>query len=329
MNPLTQTINQRKMNERELEAGVSGTKNSWHMEYKDSAWIFLGGLPYEMTEGDVICMFSQYGEVVHINLIRDHGTGKSKGFGFLCYMDQRSTILAVDNLNGVKVLSRMIRVDHVHQYKLPKDLEKLDQDKRKLFEEGCAPKEIDVEFSESSEEEFATKPKKEKKKKQKRRRRHSTSSESESDSEDDRRRKDKNKMKDSDNRRNGNSRDKVKQEKKSLEERLKDMAEYVRSGETRAGENKRMSAKDMFVKEDRRKRDRSGSVKRSPMRRSRTRSKDRRARSRSSQRRERRRRSRSNDRQKSKNYRSSSRGRDRRRRESSSSVSESNERRRR
>jgi len=335
MNPLTQTINQRKMNERELEAGVSGTKNSWHMEYKDSAWIFLGGLPYEMTEGDVICMFSQYGEVVHINLIRDHGTGKSKGFGFLCYMDQRSTILAVDNLNGVKVLSRMIRVDHVHQYKLPKDLEKLDQDKRKLFEEGCAPKEIDIEFSESSEEEFVTKPKKEKKKKkQKRRRRHSTSSESESDSEDDRRKRDKNKMKDRNNR-NGkqeqsrNNRDKVKQEEKSLEERLKDMADYVRSGETRAGENKRMSAKDMFVKEERRMRDRSGSVKRASMRRSRTRSRDRRARSRSSQRRERRRRSRSNDRQKSKNYRSSSRGRERRRRESSSSGSESNDRRRR
>ena len=79
---------------------------------------------------------------VHINLIRDHNTGKSKGFGFLCYMDQRSTVLAVDNLNAVKVLGRIIRVDHIHQYKLPKDLEKLDADKRKLFEEGCAPKEL-------------------------------------------------------------------------------------------------------------------------------------------------------------------------------------------
>ena len=64
MNPLTQTLNQLKMNEKELAAGVSGTKSSWHTEYKDSAWIFLGGLPYEMTKGDVICMFSQYGEPV-------------------------------------------------------------------------------------------------------------------------------------------------------------------------------------------------------------------------------------------------------------------------
>ena len=43
-----------------------------------------------------------------------------QGFGFLCYEDQRSTILAVDNLNGFKLLGRLIRVDHIHQYKLPK-----------------------------------------------------------------------------------------------------------------------------------------------------------------------------------------------------------------
>lgn len=47
--------------------------------------------------------FYRYGEVVNINLIRDKLTGKQKGFCFLCYEDQRSTILAVDNFNGIKV----------------------------------------------------------------------------------------------------------------------------------------------------------------------------------------------------------------------------------
>jgi RNA recognition motif-containing protein len=46
----------------------------------------------------------RYGEVVNVNLIRDKKTGKSKGYGFLCYEDQRSTDLAVDNFNGTKVL---------------------------------------------------------------------------------------------------------------------------------------------------------------------------------------------------------------------------------
>ena len=45
----------------------------------------------------------RYGEIVNINLVRDKKTGKSKGFCFICYEDQRSTILSVDNLNGIKV----------------------------------------------------------------------------------------------------------------------------------------------------------------------------------------------------------------------------------
>ncbi|XKL61823.1 hypothetical protein PGB90_001656 [Kerria lacca] len=118
MNPLTLVKNINKLNNKELESNYRG---SWHDDYKDSAWIFVGGIPYDYSEGDIITVFSQYGEVVHINLIRDKDTGKSKGYCFICYEDQRSTILAVDNLNGIKLSSRTIRVDHVKNYKLPKE----------------------------------------------------------------------------------------------------------------------------------------------------------------------------------------------------------------
>ncbi|GAA6036523.1 hypothetical protein JCM8097_003546 [Rhodosporidiobolus ruineniae] len=104
----------KRINEQELEAG--GTA-SWHDQYKDSAYVNVGGLPYNLTEGDVITIFSQYGEVVDINMPRDPQTGKPRGFAWLMYMDQRSTILAVDNLNGAQVLGRSLRVDHVLDYK--------------------------------------------------------------------------------------------------------------------------------------------------------------------------------------------------------------------
>lgn len=55
-----------------------------------------------------------------VNMPRDKDTGKTKGFGFLMYEDQRSTVLAVDNLNGAKVLEKILRVDHVKQYKQTK-----------------------------------------------------------------------------------------------------------------------------------------------------------------------------------------------------------------
>jgi RNA-binding motif X-linked protein 2 len=51
----------------------------------------------------------------------------------LKYEDQRSTILAVDNFNGSKLLKRTIRCDHVDKYKLPKDIIKKEEE---LLEEN-------------------------------------------------------------------------------------------------------------------------------------------------------------------------------------------------
>ena len=52
-----------------------------------------------------------------MNLVRDKETGKSKGFAFLKYEDQRSTDLAVDNLGGATVLGRVLKVDHTRYKK--------------------------------------------------------------------------------------------------------------------------------------------------------------------------------------------------------------------
>uniref|UniRef100_A0A8B9JQW4 RNA-binding motif protein, X-linked 2 n=1 Tax=Astyanax mexicanus TaxID=7994 RepID=A0A8B9JQW4_ASTMX len=170
MNPLTKVKLINELNEREAKLGVKDAV-SWHSVYKDSAWIFIGGFPYELTEGDVICIFSQYGEIANINLVRDKKTGKSKGFCFLCYEDQRSTILAVDNFNGIKIKGRTLRVDHVANYRPPKDSEDIDDVTKRLREEGCAPKLPSASSSKSeSEEEYLVpmkKPKKEKKEKKK------------------------------------------------------------------------------------------------------------------------------------------------------------------
>ena len=66
-----------RLNEEELKLGIAGTDASWHAKYKDSAYIFIGGvlrvcassqfskrprctgLPYELNEGDIIQAFSQ------------------------------------------------------------------------------------------------------------------------------------------------------------------------------------------------------------------------------------------------------------------------------
>ncbi|KKK23454.1 hypothetical protein ARAM_004914 [Aspergillus rambellii] len=106
------------LNKRELENAIFV-----HADYRDTAYVYIGGLPYDLSEGDIITIFSQYGEPVYVNLVRDKETGKSRGFAFLKYEDQRSTDLAVDNLGGATVLGRILRVDHVRYKKRDDDEE--------------------------------------------------------------------------------------------------------------------------------------------------------------------------------------------------------------
>ena len=93
-----------------------------------------------MNEGDIVIVFSQYGEVVDCRLARDQKTGKPKGFAFLAYEDQRSTILAVDNLNGIELCGRTILVDHVRQFKIPREYLETDEEKKKRKEREKAKK---------------------------------------------------------------------------------------------------------------------------------------------------------------------------------------------
>ncbi|KAL2554981.1 zinc finger CCCH domain-containing protein 25 [Forsythia ovata] len=134
MNPLTLVKRIQNINKKEATLGIS-EQASWHAKYRDSAYVYVGGIPFDLTEGDLLAVFAQYGEVVDVNLVRDKGTGKSKGFAFLAYEDQRSTNLAVDNLNGAQILGRTIRVDHVSNYK-KKEEEDEETERQKREERG-------------------------------------------------------------------------------------------------------------------------------------------------------------------------------------------------
>lgn len=116
MNVLTQIKNTQRASKLELHSGIKESA-SWHARFKHSAYIFAGGIDYDLTEGDLLAVFAQYGELVDVDMARDKDTGKPKGFAFIAYEDQRSTVLAVDNLNGGKVAGRTIRVEHVDNYK--------------------------------------------------------------------------------------------------------------------------------------------------------------------------------------------------------------------
>ena len=58
MNPLTQVKQTQLINQKEAALGLS-EHASWHARFKDSAYVFVGGISFDLTEGDLLAVFAQ------------------------------------------------------------------------------------------------------------------------------------------------------------------------------------------------------------------------------------------------------------------------------
>eukprot|EP00878_Enallax_costatus_P015136 GHUV01015848.1.p1 GENE.GHUV01015848.1~~GHUV01015848.1.p1 ORF type:complete len:444 (+),score=154.44 GHUV01015848.1:131-1462(+) len=73
--------------------------------------IWVGNLPFDVTEAELIQVLGQAGPVKNLRLISDKETGKAKGFGFVEYYDKATAESAFRNLNNTEVHGRNIRID--------------------------------------------------------------------------------------------------------------------------------------------------------------------------------------------------------------------------
>eukprot|EP01126_Amoeba_proteus_P006758 TRINITY_DN1236_c0_g2_i10.p1 TRINITY_DN1236_c0_g2~~TRINITY_DN1236_c0_g2_i10.p1 ORF type:complete len:145 (+),score=21.66 TRINITY_DN1236_c0_g2_i10:427-861(+) len=73
---------------------------------KDDFRIFAGNLGNEVTDEALKRAFSQYKSVVKTRVIRDKRTGKSKGFGFISFMDPQEFVKALREMNGKYICNR-------------------------------------------------------------------------------------------------------------------------------------------------------------------------------------------------------------------------------
>ncbi|CAF9934975.1 hypothetical protein IMSHALPRED_010057 [Imshaugia aleurites] len=76
--------------------------------------VFIGNIPYGLTEEQIIHIFSQVGQVLNFRLVYDNDTGKPKGFGFAEFADTDAAASAVRNLNNHEIMGRELRVDFSH-----------------------------------------------------------------------------------------------------------------------------------------------------------------------------------------------------------------------
>ncbi len=61
--------------------------------------LYIGNLPYDISEPELSDLFTEFGEIVNADLVKDRYTGKSRGFAFV-EMDSRSSgQQAMESLN--------------------------------------------------------------------------------------------------------------------------------------------------------------------------------------------------------------------------------------
>ncbi|MEO0454393.1 MAG: RNA-binding protein [Verrucomicrobiota bacterium] len=73
--------------------------------------IYVGNLPYSVTEAQIHGLFNEHGSIDKINIIMDHMTGKSKGFAFVEMSVDAEGQAAIDAIDGTSLDGRSIKVN--------------------------------------------------------------------------------------------------------------------------------------------------------------------------------------------------------------------------
>lgn len=73
--------------------------------------LYVGNLPFSVTEQALETAFSAHGRVESVKLITNRDTGESKGFGFIEMSSDAEANAAIAELNGADLEGRAMKVN--------------------------------------------------------------------------------------------------------------------------------------------------------------------------------------------------------------------------
>ncbi|KFK40824.1 hypothetical protein AALP_AA2G046300 [Arabis alpina] len=73
--------------------------------------LFVGNLSWTVTSETLAGAFRECGDVVGARVVYDGDTGKSRGYGFVCYSSKEEMETALESLDGSELEGRAIRVN--------------------------------------------------------------------------------------------------------------------------------------------------------------------------------------------------------------------------
>ncbi|CAI4039227.1 hypothetical protein SMKI_07G2050 [Saccharomyces mikatae IFO 1815] len=86
-----------------------GGMNAGVQNNPPSRVVYLGSIPYDQTEEQILDLCSNVGPVINLKMMFDPQTGRSKGYAFIEFRDLESSASAVRNLNGYQLGSRFLK----------------------------------------------------------------------------------------------------------------------------------------------------------------------------------------------------------------------------
>ena len=76
--------------------------------------LYVGNIPFTMTESELRELFQKHGTLESVNVITDRETGRSRGFAFVEFAEESSAQAAQEALDGTEMAGRSLRVNEAH-----------------------------------------------------------------------------------------------------------------------------------------------------------------------------------------------------------------------
>ncbi len=79
--------------------------------------LYVGNLPYSVSESDLVKLFSGFGRVEGVRIINDSASGRPKGYAFVTMAERAEADKAIRRLNGKDFQGRTLKVSEAKRKK--------------------------------------------------------------------------------------------------------------------------------------------------------------------------------------------------------------------
>lgn len=77
--------------------------------------LFVGGLSWDTDDHGLREAFARFGDVDDVKVVTDRDTGRSRGFGFVTFIEDSAATSAIDEMNGAELDGRTLTVNEARE----------------------------------------------------------------------------------------------------------------------------------------------------------------------------------------------------------------------